>query len=192
MKQFEGFKSEARAERYPMLPAGAYVCGIKNVKIEGQEPDQQLILRLEIVEGEYTGYYTKRYENDSQNTSGLYSAKYKGDYKLQIPNPNNLKRQHPEWDVKTFNNAMYCIEASNPGYHWNWNEAGLKGKMVGINVREGVYNGNPYTQIGRLETVDDVRGGKVKPMKPKEDTAPAVQAVDPSGFAPVEVDELPF
>ena len=52
MKQFEGFKSEARAERYPMLPAGAYVCGIKNVKIEGQEPDQQLVLRLEIVEGE--------------------------------------------------------------------------------------------------------------------------------------------
>ena len=51
MKKVNGFKSEAPKTGYPMLPAGAYVCGIKNVKIDGQEPDQQLVLLMDIIEG---------------------------------------------------------------------------------------------------------------------------------------------
>ena len=49
MKAFEGFKSERSGGSYPMLPVGAYVCEIKNVKIDGTEPDQQLVLRIYIV-----------------------------------------------------------------------------------------------------------------------------------------------
>lgn len=197
MKQYNGFKSEAPATGYAMLPAGAYVCGIKNVKIDGAEPDQQLVLRLEIIEGEYAGYYTKRYEHDSQNAgyNQKYAAKYKGDYRLQVPDERNMKRTHPEWDVRSFNNAIWAIEQSNPGYKWDWNEQGLKGKTVGINVREGTYNGNQYTQIGRLEVADDVRKGLVKPMKPKPDngTSAAAAATDPaSGMTMVETEELPF
>ena len=81
MKQYEGFKSEASGKKYPMLPAGTYVAGIKNVKLDGQEPDQQLVLRLDVIEGEYAGYYTKRYENDTQNAGvqQQFQAKYKGD-----------------------------------------------------------------------------------------------------------------
>ena len=58
MKAFEGFKSEPRQEKYPMLPPGPYVCGIKNTKVDGTEPDQQLVLRMDIIEGEYAGYYS--------------------------------------------------------------------------------------------------------------------------------------
>ena len=201
MKAYEGFKAEASGTSYPMLPVGAYVAEIKNVKIEGNEPDQQLILRLDIVDGEFTGYYTKRYEFDvGRNAANhQYATKYKGDFRIQIPDGNNTKRQHPEWDLKTLNNSIWCIEASNPGFKWDGDTdhiGELKGKLVGINVREGVYNGNTFTQIGKLETVDDVRQGLVKPMKPRSDgsslpqTAPA--AADPSGFTPVETEELPF
>lgn len=201
MKAFDGFKSEASAKKYPMLPAGTYVAAIKNVKIDGAEPDQQLVLRLEIIEGEWAGYFTKRYEHDSQG-AGLqqqYQAKYKGDLRLQIPNPENGRRTHPEWDVRTFNNAIWAIEQSNPGYRWDWNEAGLKGKTVGINVREGTYNGIAYTQIGRLEVAQDVRKGIVETMRPKADRQAAGGVVEvpekpsvPGGFTPVETDELPF
>ena len=196
MKQFDGFKSEASGKKFPMLPAGTYVAAIKNVKVDGQEPDQQLILRLDIIEGEWAGYYTKRYENDSQSTGfqQSFKASYKGDLRIQIPNPDNGKRQHPEWDVRTFNNAIWCIEQSNKGYRWDWNEAGLKGKIVGINVREGSYNGNPFTQIGRLEVADDVRKGIVPTMKAKAPTGSSqAVATDPqTGFVGVETDELPF
>ena len=195
MKQYEGFKSEASGKKYPMLPAGTYVAGIKNVKIDGDEPDQQLVLRLDIIEGEYAGYYTKRYENDSQGAGydQQYQAKYKGDLRIQVPNPDNTKRSHPEWDVRTFNNAIYCIEQSNPGYKWDWDEKKLKGKTVGINVREGTYNGNVYTQIGRLEVAEDVRRGIVETMKPKKPSGQTVTGVDEqTGFTGVETDELPF
>lgn len=195
MKQFEGFRSEPAPKKYPMLPAGAYVAAIRNVKVDGDEPDQALVLRLEITEGEWAGYYTKRYEHDSRSDGAdrQYPAKYKGDYRLRIPNRNNPAREHPEWDLRAFNNAMYCIEQSNPGYRWDWNEAGLKGRVVGINVREGTYNGNPYTQIGRLEAAEDVRRGLAEPMKPKEPrSGPAAGVEAPAGFTGDEEEELPF
>ena len=197
MKAYEGFKSEASGSAYPMLPVGAYVCEIKNVKIDGKEPDQKLILRLDIVEGEHTGYYTKRYEHDAGRNAQnhMYVTKYKGDFTLNIPNPDNTKREHPEWDIKAFNNMVFCVEQSNEGYTWDWNEKSLKGKLVGINVRAGTYNGNPYTQIGKLETVKDVRAGVCKPMKPKPDTnTPTAEASADStpSFTEVETDELPF
>jgi hypothetical protein len=198
MAKINGFKSEAPSNSFPMLPVGAYVCGIKNVKIEGKAPDQQIVLRLDIIEGEQTAYFTKRYNHDT-NAGGKYEVRYKGDFKIQIPDANNAKRQHPEWDLRTLNNSIWCIEASNPGFKWDGDTdhiGELKGKLVGINVREGIYNGNTFTQIGKLETVDDVRQGLVKPMKPRSDgsslpqTAPT--AADPSGFTPVETEELPF
>jgi len=199
MKKVNGFKSEARAQGYPMLPAGAYVCAIKNVKIDGQEPDQQLVLRLDIIEGEWAAYYTKRYEHDANNAGfqQQYQAKYKGDFRIQIPDERNTKRSHPEWDLKTLNNSIWCIEQSNPGFHFDGeHEMDLKGKLVGINVREGMFNGNAYTQIGRLETVGDVKAGVVKPLKPREDTgsSAAPAAGTPNGFTEVEIDteELPF
>ena len=73
-------------------------------------------------------------------------------------------------------------------------EGGLKGKVVGINVREGMYNGNPYTQIGRLESADDVRKGLVETMKPK---AASGDAAEPAGTDPgtgyfVASEEVPF
>ena len=199
MAKINGFKSEAPSAAFPQLPVGAYVCGIKNVKIEGKAPDQQIVLRLDIIEGEQTAYFTKRYNHDT-NAGGKYEVRYKGDYKIQIPDANNAKRQHPEWDLKTLNNSIWCIEQSNPGFRFDGDTdhiGELKGKIVGINVRGGSYNGSEYTQIGRLEVADDVRKGIVKPMKRKPDTMGTVDnaapaAVDPSGFTPVDTDDLPF
>ena len=199
MGKIDGFKSEAPRKAFEMLPEGAYVCGIKNVKIDGTGHDRQIVLRLDIIEGDWAGYYTKRYKHDQEN-AGKYEVKYKGDFWIQIPDAANTKRQHPEWDLKTLNNSIWCIEQSNPGFTWDGDTdtvGTMKGKIVGINVRGGSYNGIEYTQIGKLETVNDVRNGIVKPMKRKPDTmgtvddAPAA-AADPSGFTPVETEELPF
>jgi len=194
MKAFEGFKSEASGKAYQQLPPGAYVACIKAVKLEGQEPDQTLILRVDIAEGEYQGYYAKRYKHDSENEKSVYPAKYKGDFRLRVPNPDNKKALYPESDKTKFNDAIYRIEESNPGYHWDWNEKGLVGLMVGINVRQGTYNGSEFTKIGRLEIVGDVRQGIVKTMLPM---TPRSDAYEPprdqqSGFMQVDTDEVPF
>lgn len=194
MKAFDGFKSEASGKAYEQLPAGPYVASVKAVKIEGHEPDQTLILRLDISEGEYEGYYTKRYIHDTKNEKAKYPAKYKGDFRIRIPNPENKKAMYPESDLKRFNDAIYRLEQSNPGYHWDWDENGLKGLTVGVSVRQGTYNGSGYTKIARLEIADDVRKGLVKTMLPMAARSDAYEPpVDQqTGFAVVNTDDVPF
>ena len=193
MKAFSGFKSEASSKKVAPLPAGAYVAKIKGVKIEGQEPDQQLVLRVDVEEGEYKNYFFKRFTREKETSN--YEPKYKGDYKLRIPNPDNKKAMYPETDLKRFNDAIYRIEQSNPDYHWDWDENGLKGLLIGINMQAGEYNGFPFTKIGRLEIVDDVRNGVVQPMQSREQRGDADDSTfidKQSGFVGVETDELPF
>ena len=191
---------------YPVLPKGAYVAGIKNVKIEGTKPDRQIVLRLDIVEGEYAGYFTKRYEHD-KNRGGDYEAKYKGDVKVQIPDPDNEKRQHIEWDIQALGTFTYCVNQSNPGFMFDGDDqhvGQLKGKIIGINIPHGTFNGIAYAAMNKAKFVvaEDVRRGIVKPLKDLPDrmsgdapgsttAAPAADAV-PAGFTPVETDELPF
>ena len=194
MKQFSGFKSEDRKSGFGQLPAGPYVAVIKAVRLEGEEPDQRLILRMDIAEGENTGYFLKRYKHDSEK-GGKYDARYKGDFRIRIPNDENKNALYPESDKANFNKCIYRIEESNPGYRWDWNEQGLVGKLVGINMQEDEYNGFRFTKIGQLEIADDVRKGIVQPMKPK---VPRGDAWEPpvvdeqSGFIQVNTDEVPF
>ena len=196
MKSFEGFKSEPQAERFPMLPVGAYVCAIQAVKEDGVFPDDSILLRLEIVEGEWAGYYTKRYRRDQEisvTSPSNFAPRYKGDYRIQAPRAENPHIGNLEWAIRRFNNSIWAIEDSNEGFHFDFNNiAALKGKLVGINVREGTFNGNTFTEIGRLESVKMVREGKVRPMKPREDRSAAASTASAPGFTPVETDELPF
>lgn len=195
MKAFDGFKSEAsKSGSFGQLPAGAYVGKITSVKIEGAEPDQTLAIAVDVTEGEHAGYFSLRLKHD-QEMGGKFEVKYKGVYRLRIPNPENTRAMYPDSDKKRFNDAIWRIESSNPGYHWDWNEKGLIGRAVGFSMQDCEYNGNPYTAIGRFEVVDDVRAGnvpKMKPRKPRWDSAPSAPAADPmGGFTQVET-ELPF
>lgn len=192
MKPFSGFKSEDSSKMAP-LPAGAYVAVIKAVKIDGVDPDQTLILRMDVSEGEHAGYFMKRYKADSER-GGRFEPKYKGDFRLRIPNDANTRALYPESDRRRFNAAINRIERSNPGYTWDWNEQGLVGKTIGINMQAGTYNDIPFTKIGRLEVADDVRAGLVSPM---EASAPRSDAYEPpvdqqTGFQQVTTEELPF
>ena len=202
MKQINGFRSEPRQRSNGQLPAGPYVGKIKNVKIDGQEPDQTLILRLDVSEGEHAEYYTNRYIREDlryKNKESKYPAKYKGDLRIRIPNPDNKKAMYPESDLANFNDAIWCIEESNPGYHWDWDEKSLVGLVVGFSVRQGTYNDKAFTKIVKLESAPDVRMGKIEvmePMAPRSDAAePYMPPVDQqTGFQQVSVndDELPF
>ena len=193
MKAVNGFKSEANTKKAGPLPAGAYVARIKAVKIEGNEPDQQLMLWVDVCEGPYMDYFMNRYKREKENSR--YDPKYKGIFKLRIPNEANTKAMYPESDLRRFNDAIFRIEQSNEGYAWDWNEQGLVGKYVGINMQLSECNGYPYTKIARLEIAGDVRKGIVKelpPQVPKGDAYDTPHIDQQSGFTAVETDELPF
>lgn len=195
MKSFGGFERKLKSRGYEQLPAGAYVARIKAVKIDGQEPDQRLVLRLDIDEGPYKEYYTKRYMHDTKNSNGKYKVNYKGDFRIRIPNEDNKNARYPEQDLKNWGDFIAKIEMSNPGYEWDWEEQGLRGKLIGVSVQQGTYNGAMYTSPKRLEVVDDVRMGRVnmmEPMAPRSDASYDPPVDQSSGFAKVETDELPF
>ena len=220
MKAFNGYTGErSKKGGYPQLPAGPYVGKIMNVKLDGLEPDQSLVLLLDVTEGDFANYYAKRFAHDDlayKNGNSKYEPKYKGTLFVTIPNQDSRKRgEYYESDLRNFNNAMACIMASNPGYTWDWNEAGLKGLSVGFSVRQGTYNGNQFTKIVNLEDANEVRMGQVEtlpPMEPRSNGSSAVSSQPPvyqppmavqppqqinytqvqGGYTPVTTEELQF
>ena len=197
MKAFDGFKSEAQNSKPRMLPPGPYVAKILNAKIDGKEPDQTLILRLDVCEGPFANYFVERYNREKE--SGKFEAHYKGDFKVRIPNDDNKKALYPETDKRRFNDMVYRLQSSNEGFKWEFSEDDdyicnrLKGLIVGINMQLGEFNGSPYTRIGRLEIADDVRKGIVGEMKPREPRGDGPAQMDQqSGMAKVDDPELPW
>lgn len=199
---FESKKDVATAN----LPAGAYVGKILGAKVEtqniGGRDIERLVLQMDVTEGEYTNHYQKLYEAAK---GGQYPAKYKGVLRLNIPKAGD---QYESMNKRILQGAAWALEESNKGYHWDWDESKLKGLSVGFSVREADFliedtqgiRAGTTTEIVRLESVDEVRSGKVKLIKKrelKEEQKRKLEAYNEAtakGFTAVEGadDELPF
>lgn len=195
IKRFGGYKAEYQSSgSFEPLAPGAYVCSILGAKVEDTQYGQRLTFQVDVIEGEAAGYFRKRFE---AGASGAYQNIYKGVFRLNIPNGDGSERD--SWAINRFNSTMGAIEMSNPGFRFDFDqpESQLKGKLVGINVREREWemNGNTgvTTEIGAFVPVDDVRAGRVRPMKRRE-LPNRSDAAEPAGagFTAVETDELPF
>lgn len=157
---YAGFEAKRSGNFAKLPPAGAYVAEIQGVKTEPSydKSRENVVLMVEIIEGEYAGQYHKVYEDQREFFGD--NVKYKGTLRL-VP----FVEGDEGWIRSRFEGNLYCVEQSNPGYHWDWDENKLKGKKVGINVRNNVYTGKDgvertTTEIAQFETVDDVRNGK--------------------------------
>lgn len=198
MINYAGMKAEESRSNYGQLPAGVYLCNVLDARIEGAAPDQQLAVYVDVAEGEYKDFFQNKFAAAKDSNSKYGDPKYKGIYRLRIPNENNRNAKYPESDIRRMNDMIFRFEKSNPGFHWDGDEKKLKRLKVGINVYDDEYNGNAFTRIGRLEIYDDVKNGLVKPMKPpkKQNGAPTMADVpvdQQTGLPVVEMDdELPF
>lgn len=189
MKAYEGFKAQRRAAK-ETIPAGGYIGEILDAAEKEYNWGSVLVISFDVREGEYQDFFKIDYQN---NTSE--DRKWRGTYRLNVPKDDGSEKDG--WTKNTFESAIWAIEESNPGYHWDWNEKGLKKKKVGLlfRNREWVMNGNTgwTTECGALESVDAIRSGKFKPLKDKplpEDKRP-VPAFTPD----IEVDgtdDLPW
>ena len=167
---YKGFEAKKNGGFLELPPVGAYVAEIQNVRSLPADPlnnrERDVIeLMMEITEGNYAGRYMEFYKDQKERFGD--SVKYKGVFRLTAPNDDD-----EDWRKRTFEGNLWCVEQSNPGYTWDWDEKKLKGKKVGISVRERLYTYNDKeritTEIAKFETVDDVRNGKVKPMKARD------------------------
>ena len=121
MEKIENWDSiEAKGmEDFKNLPIGAYECVIKDARINHNEENGKdtLKISIDIVSGEYKDYFLKSYENDTRidkkwNNNAVKYLAFEGD------------------NVSYFKGFITCVENSNPGYTWDWNENKLKDKKI--------------------------------------------------------------
>lgn len=166
---YKNFEAKKPNNGFIGLPdVGAYVAEILDVRFVPADGDRNqrdtIELMIDIIEGEFSGRYMAYYKDQEEKFG---AAKFKGIFRLVCP-----MEDDEDWRKRAFEGNLWCVEQSNPGYTWDWDEKKLKGKKVGISVRKRLYTYNGQnketTEIGRFETVDDVRNGKVKAMKPRD------------------------
>ena len=193
---YQGFEAKENSTNFLELPpAGLYIGQIMAVRVvdaDGVKTFRDwLEVMLEITEGDYKGRFTAVY-NDQKERFGAENTRYRGTFRIAIPSG---KEDEEEWVRRSFEGNLWCVEQSNPGYHWDWDENKLTGKKIGINLRTRLYTYNDKdketVEVARFETLDDVKTGKAKPAKVrdqrKHDETPAF---DTSTFTEVNT-ELP-
>lgn len=181
---------------FQMLPKGAYVVKIINIKTEANKNNdgQHLRIAFDIAEGEYKDFYMKQYQNNTNE-----DKKWPNDanFTITIPDDNS-----PEWMSQKFFTFLANVEDSNKGYVFNGDETKLKGKLFGGLFRneQSAYNGNIYdhTRLWWTRPADDVRNNKygslpkdklvsAKPATPENASNEFIQIPDEVG-----ADEIPF
>ena len=186
----------------PKLPLGAYVCKVKQVAFQSNDYGEQLCVLFDIVEGEFKGFFDADFK-----ASTIANKKWKGVLRQFIPKDDGSEKD--EWTKSSFKGMVTAFEKSNPGYQWNWDEASLSGKVVGILFRNEEWEYEEKTGWAvrpyRAISVDSVRSGdftlpKDKPLKNKtvassgyNDNFNALNS-RMNNFAEIgeEDDELPF
>lgn len=118
IKDFD--KIEAKGmEDFKALPIGAYDCVIKDARIHKNPENgkETFKVSIDISAGEFKDYFQKRYDNNTNtdkkwdNNAVRYLA-FQGD------------------NASYFKGFITCIENSNVGYTWDWDETKLRGKRI--------------------------------------------------------------
>ena len=197
MKPFKNYESTQTITGSRQLPVGAYICQIlkaeEKVYSSSKGEWHKLEVSFDICEGEHKDFYA----NDYRSQSGE-DKKWKGVLRMNIPSDDGSDADN--WAKRSFKTNILAIEDSNNGYHWDWNEAQLKGKTVGIVFRseEWEYNGKRGWRTAPFKMVPaaDVKSGNIKIPDPKplngKAASQASTAADLSDFVEVASADLPF
>lgn len=197
MRPFKDYETTQTITGSRQLPVGAYICQIfkaeEKVYTSPKGEWHKLEVSFDISEGEHKDFYA----NDYRAQSGE-DKKWKGVIRLNVPNDDGSEMD--AWNKRSFKTNMQAIEESNSGYHWDWNEAQLKDKTVGIVFRseEWEYNGKSGWRTAAFKFIPaaDVKSGNFKIPDPKplngKAASQASTAADLSDFVEVASADLPF
>lgn len=178
MKRLNGYEEAEIYSERERLPVGGYVLKILDVKFQSNDWGDVIVLSFDVVEGEQTDFFRRDY---SAQTSE--DKKWKGTYRLRVPKEDGSEQD--KWTMRRFKTVIMNFEESNQGYHWDWDEQKLKGKLIGglFNNKEYDFNGRRgfFTNCHSLITVEKIRSGK---FKIPEDTLLRQGSSYPAGSTP--------
>lgn len=189
IKPYNGYKAEKTSGPREQLPAGGYVAKIISAKVETYKWGDRLAVAYDVVEGEHAGFFKRDYDANTNE-----DKKWRGVLRLTVPT--DAADRLNDMNRRRFNNFTACLEESNPGYHWDWNETKLRNLGVGMLVREREWEMDGRTgwttEACDTACIEAIRSGKFRVPKPyalkakddAADQAPAPHAEDDS--------DLPF
>jgi hypothetical protein len=183
MKRIENYETvQASSGEFARPTAGGYICKIVDVEDIPLDPNTNkgdyLRIEYDIADGDFKDYYKEQFDRWGGNWNASFIRSYK-------------EKAHGM--LKHFTN---CIEASNAGYEWDWNEKGLIGKFIGLVLGEEEYkngNGDIRTKlvVTQIKTVEEIKNGDFKVPVPKKLTSqPSTNDFIP--LAPADDSDLPF
>jgi hypothetical protein len=172
--KYSGYEAKRSGGFVTLPPEGAYVGEIKGVRVEKSydKIHDAIVLSLDITEGEYKNRYKEQFLDASERFG---KATSRGVLYITVPEEDDP--QDKAWIKSTFESNLWAVEDSNENYHWDWDEKKLVGKKVGFSVRKRFYTGEDKeghpvdretTEICRLESVSEVKAGKVRPVKARD------------------------
>lgn len=188
-------KTQAATGESETLAPGNYICKIMGAKVvtyDGKNGKfDKLEISIDIDEGEYKGFYARDYRNQAQ----WGDQKWKGCLRPYCPT--NEDSDQARRTAAIFKGIIEAIESSNPGYKWNWDEATLKGKKIGVRFRgtEWAYNGRtgwktqPYRFVP-VKGIEELDIAKDKPLAVNDKPSPSNDTGDFEKLP--DEDDLPF
>ena len=186
MKKFGSYEKVEAYQETVKLPPGGYVIGILDAEEKTESWGAVLEIKFDISEGEYKNHFSNQYKNSS-----LEDKRYKGVYRLNIPKDDGSEQDI--WTARRFKTDITAIEASNSGFHWDWEEKKLVGKTVGAVFfsKEYDYEGKRgfFTALHGFRDTEKIRKGDFKIPEPK-----TLKNQSGSDFKELNLDEseLPF
>jgi hypothetical protein len=189
VKKFDGYDAIVIRGGQKAIEPGGYVCKVQGVKIESFRNCEAIKVRLDIVEGEYMGFYKKRYESDRAKTP---DAKWGGVFLVFLPRGDDSEKD--AYTKQAFKRFMTAVERSNDGYKWDWDENSLVGKYFGgvFGREQYLVDGTPKfsTKCRFVHSVDAIRSGKFKVPADKLLQGYAPQAAAPSPSVAQQIGNL--
>lgn len=181
INDFENVKATSSQSNRP-VPGGYCVEILKATDVTMNDNTGKggyLKLEYDICVGDFAGFYTKQHER----FGGAWFATFIRSYKDSA--------------AGMFKHFINCVEESNPGFKWAWNEKSLENKYVGIVLREEEYRKNDGT-IGTRLVVRDIKTTtqivegdfRVPALKKLAESSPAIERTQQLPL--IDTSDLPF
>lgn len=194
----KGFKDFDKVQGYQdrkQLPVGGYVMKIMGAEVKENRIGQYVQVSMDVAEGKYANFYADDYRSqDASQREKVWHC----NYLLNVPADDGSERDG--WTKRKFKTFTEALEASNDGYHFDWDEKKFKGLLIGglFNLREWELDGmrGKSTNLAQVCSVDKIRSGKFKlprdQLLTEGSTAESTTSTSTGGFTVVHDEDLPF
>lgn len=157
INRFSDYDTTQSYGDYQTLPKGAYVMEIKGAVVCENSRGQYVKVQCDVAEGEFQGFFGRDYEY--QQTK---DKKWHCYYLLSVPIDDGTKEDG--WTKRKFKTFAEALEESNPGYVFDWDEAGFTGLLIGGLFNEREYKKNDGSvgmaiNFAQVTSVNKVRTG---------------------------------